>query len=71
VLGTVFFVALGQGSGVAAYASALRWEIAFSLTLCLVSAVVAWALPRPPKAAPAVAPAAAATGPVKAAVDAR
>jgi EmrB/QacA subfamily drug resistance transporter len=54
VLGTIFFVALGDKTSLPAYASALRWEIVFSFALCLVSAVVALGLPRPSKPAPAV-----------------
>ncbi|MEV4347165.1 MFS transporter [Actinoplanes sp. NPDC049596] len=47
VLGTVFFVALGEGVSAGAYAIALRWEIVCSLALCLLTAVVAYGLPRP------------------------
>jgi len=65
VLGTVFFTALGGGSGVAAYASALAWVAAIDLVLVLVAGGASLLLPRPGRAGtlaavpPAAAPSAA------------
>jgi EmrB/QacA subfamily drug resistance transporter len=61
-LGSVFFAALGNHTGSAAFGSALQWEAVFSMVIALLAAFVSLALPRPPRK-PAPAPAAAPTTP--------
>jgi EmrB/QacA subfamily drug resistance transporter len=50
-LGSVFFAALGTGTGVAAFASALQWVAVIDLVLIAIACGTSLLLPRPPRPA--------------------